>query len=44
MDKKNWLQHLEGKVFGLVSGKILESEQAEKLINQLQEFVNNIPK
>ena len=44
LDKKNWLQHLEGKVFGLVSEKILESEQAEKLINQLQEFVNNIPK
>lgn len=44
LDKKNWLQHLKGKVFGLVSGKILESEQAEKLINQLQEFVSNIPK
>ncbi|RKN81032.1 hypothetical protein D7Z94_08760 [Ulvibacterium marinum] len=44
LDKKNWLQHLKGKIFGLVSGKIIESEQAERLINQLQEFVNSIPK
>lgn len=44
LNKRSWIQQFKGRMISLTAGKVITEEQAESLLSQIIEVVNNLPK